>query len=77
MNAALLRMARRHRGVRYWRVPGFPNEAKLVPSARSPHGWGVAFHWPARDERGDYMRGLDLARHRTMARQAARNLLGG
>lgn len=78
MNTALLRLARRHRsGTRYWSVPGFPNQAKLIPSALTMHGWGAAFHWPDRDDKGDLMRGVDLARHRMIAVQAARNLLKG
>lgn len=79
MNVSLLRLASRHprTGVRTWNVPGFGNTAKLIPeSALDRAGWIGAFFWPASDPDGyQIMRGVDLGRHRALARQAARAMI--
>ena len=81
MNTALLRLSRRDpkTGVRRWTVPGFTNAARLVPERHTPDGWGAAFHWPATECYGapcdEMMKGVDLGRHRKIARAAARAIL--
>lgn len=76
MNCSLLRLARRdRRGVRFWVVPGFSNGVRLTPSAHSGQGWGAALHWPNRDIKGEFIRGVDLDRHRALARREIRALL--
>ena len=78
MNVTLLRLARRHKGVRSWIVPGFGNAAKLTPSRLTPDGWGPAFHWPDLDAQGhECRRGVDVSRHRKMARHYAKRLAIG
>ena len=76
MKARLLRLATRYGGGFYWRVPGYPNGAKLLPASRTPRDWGAGFWWPARDDRGDMVRGVDLDRHRDLAVAAVLALLG-
>jgi hypothetical protein len=76
MNTKLLRLARRDsRNIRYWTVPGYSNGARLAPSRHTLLDWGPAFYWPARDERGEMTRGVDLNRHRSMAKRYARELI--
>ena len=77
MNTALLKLARRHRdGCRIWIVPGAENAAMLIPASRTLPDWGPAFHWPDVDGNGDPLRrGVDLNRHRGIARRAVRQLL--
>ncbi len=76
MNTKLLRLARRHRGVRRWAVPGFGNCASLVPSHLTFTEWGTEFRWPARDDRrGEHLRAVDLNLHLKMAKAAARELV--
>lgn len=76
MNVKLLRRARRDsRGIRYWIVPGFGNGVRLVPSALTPHGWGPAVYWPAMDDKGPLVEGVDLDRHRTIAKHEIRALI--
>lgn len=76
MNVSLLKLARRHsNGCRYWTVPGYGNAAKLVPARHTMGSWGSAAHWPARDERGEKLCGVDLNRHRKMARAEIRKLI--
>ncbi|WP_146203723.1 hypothetical protein [Azospirillum sp. TSO5] len=78
MNTKLLRLARRHRcGVRTWIVPGFSNAARLTPSSFTHDGWGASFQWPCYDphDGSEIQRGVDLNRHRSIARQAALALL--
>ena len=84
MNTDLLRLARKHRGVRSWAVPGFGNPAQLIPSKHAFRGFGATFRWPGyrdyTDGHGGSARELvvfavDLNRHLVMARRAARELL--
>lgn len=79
MNTALLKLARRDsRGTRYWTVPGWHNEAKLVRSAHTGKGWGPAFHWPMMDpyHPGEQIvYSVCLTRHIKLARRYARELL--
>lgn len=75
MDATLLRASRKSRGVRSWTVPGFSNGAKLIPASLSMFKLAGSFHWPARDDKGEMVRGVCLARHRGMAKRYARELL--
>jgi hypothetical protein len=76
VNVRLLKLARRDkRGIRSWVVPGFGNAARLTPSRYTPKGWGPSFHWPDRDQRGEHVKGVDLDRHRPLARAAAHDML--
>lgn len=76
MNTKLLRRARRDsKGIRYWGVPGHENSIRLMPSTLTPTGWGSAVYWPGADDKGPYMRGVDLERHRPVARNEIRALI--
>lgn len=78
MNVTILRLARRARnGTRHWTIPGKDNGAKLVPSRLTPDGWGAAFHWPDKDpyDGSQIIRGVDLNRHRAIARHHAEKLI--
>lgn len=78
MNTALLRLATKHKGVRRWRIPGFGNEAKLIPATGSSiAGWKGSFWWPDDEPDGqERMHGVDLGRHRAIAKAAAHKLTG-
>ncbi|MBK1666581.1 hypothetical protein CKO28_00805 [Rhodovibrio sodomensis] len=48
----------------------------LIPARRSHPGWGAQFVWPGQDRDGDDVKmSVDLARHRSIARRAARDMI--
>lgn len=72
MNITLLKLAQRHpSGVRQWAVPGYDHPIKLVPSRHSYRGWGPSAHWPHKDG----VRGVDLDRHLSVAKNEIRAML--
>lgn len=79
MNTTLLRLARRNAdGIRYWSIPGAPNEAALIPGKLSM--WGVpAFRWPELVTKGDetywQVRSVRLDWHRSVAKKHIREIL--
>jgi len=77
MNTRLLRLAHRYRnGRRDWAVPGYGNPVSLLPpSGEGRMAWGWTLRWPGRDAKGEYVRGVDLDRHRALARNEIRRLL--
>lgn len=77
MDISILKLARRHRlGTRMWVVPGFTNAAYLSSEKNSFRDWGPSFKWPCLDQDGsEIQRSVDLNRHRSIARNAARDLI--
>lgn len=77
LNTRLLKLARHHRdGSRRWSVPGYSNGiALLPPSGHGVMAWGWSLRWPGRDDKGEFVRTVDLSRHRRLAKQAIRALL--
>ena len=78
MNTRLLKMGRRHSdGCWRWSVPGFGNGIVYIPhsTGRGPMAWGSTLKWPARDDKGEMIRGVDLGRHRALALREVRALL--
>jgi hypothetical protein len=77
MNTRLLKLARRHRdGSRHWIVPGYGNGIALTPpSGEGVMAWGWKLRWPGRDAKGEFIRAVDLDRHRKLAKQEIRRLL--
>ncbi len=75
MNISILRLATRStRGVRYWSVPGFGNHAKFLPANLSM--WKAqAVYWPARDDKGDMVRGARLDIHKAVVRSEIHKLI--
>lgn len=77
MNISLLKLGHRSRdGSRWWPVEGYGNGVKLLPSRLTCSTWGATVYWPHTDEAGaECRRGVDLDRHRKLAKQELRNLI--
>lgn len=68
MDTRLLKLAHRYRdGCRRWEIDGFV--VTLLPSSFTPLGWGAAVYWPAIVNGEDVRRGVDLSRHRALAKR--------
>jgi hypothetical protein len=77
MNTVLLRTARRSSdGARYWRVPGAPNKAVLLPPSLSMWPGAASFTWPWQNAKGDWVQcTVRLDWHRDIAKAAVRGIL--
>ena len=82
MNTGLLKLAQRTQGGArwFWLVPGFRNGVSFTRRNRcrsrdNSMEWGDTLRWPFRDEKGEALRGVDLDRHRAIAKAEIRRVI--
>ena len=75
MDISILKSATRdNKGIRRWKVAGFSNGAKYLPSSQSM--WKTpAVYWPARDERGEMVRGARLDLHKSVIKSEIKAMM--
>jgi hypothetical protein len=75
MKTSILRMSiRASNGVRRWIVPGYSNCVRVIPASKSNFGT-LTVQWPAKDHKGELVRGARLDWHKPIIRAAITELL--